>query len=68
MPPPAFGATDWQVAERRSGKLHDQFVVNIVQGGAGTSTNKNAGAVISSGRALLWSVVPRLSGVGCQTN
>jgi len=33
------------------GKLHDQFVVDMVQGGAGTSTNMNANEVIAN-RAL----------------
>ncbi|MGO4759768.1 lyase family protein, partial [Streptomyces sp. 2MCAF27] len=33
------------------GRLHDQFVVDVVQGGAGTSTNMNANEVIAN-RAL----------------
>ena len=33
------------------GELHDQFVVDIIQGGAGTSTNMNANEVIAN-RAL----------------
>jgi aspartate ammonia-lyase len=37
--------------EIRSGALHDQFVVDIVQGGAGTSSNMNANEVICN-RAL----------------
>jgi len=37
--------------EVRAGKLHDQFVVDVVQGGAGTSTNMNANEVIAN-RAL----------------
>ncbi|NYI66705.1 aspartate ammonia-lyase [Spelaeicoccus albus] len=37
--------------EIRSGKLHDQFVVDMIQGGAGTSTNMNANEVIAN-RAL----------------
>ncbi|MEG3047340.1 MAG: lyase family protein, partial [Mucinivorans sp.] len=37
--------------EIRSGKLHEQFVVDMVQGGAGTSTNMNANEVIAN-RAL----------------
>ena len=37
--------------EIRAGKLHDQFVVDLVQGGAGTSTNMNANEVIAN-RAL----------------
>jgi aspartate ammonia-lyase len=35
----------------RSGQLHDQFVVDVIQGGAGTSTNMNANEVIAN-RAL----------------
>jgi aspartate ammonia-lyase len=38
-------------AEIRDGRLHDQFVVDIIQGGAGTSTNMNANEVICN-RAL----------------
>lgn len=34
-----------------SGKLHDQFIVDVIQGGAGTSTNMNANEVIAN-RAL----------------
>ncbi len=34
-----------------AGKLHDQFVVDMIQGGAGTSTNMNANEVIAN-RAL----------------
>jgi aspartate ammonia-lyase len=34
-----------------SGKLHDQFIVDVFQGGAGTSTNMNANEVIAN-RAL----------------
>ncbi len=37
--------------EVRSGKFDDQFVVDMVQGGAGTSTNMNANEVIAN-RAL----------------
>jgi aspartate ammonia-lyase len=37
--------------ELLDGKLHDQFVVGIMQGGAGTSTNMNANEVIAN-RAL----------------
>jgi aspartate ammonia-lyase len=38
-------------AEIRNGALHDQFVVDVIQGGAGTSTNMNANEVIAN-RAL----------------
>jgi aspartate ammonia-lyase len=37
--------------EIREGKLHDEFVVDVIQGGAGTSTNMNANEVICN-RAL----------------
>src|SRR6186997_1478728 len=37
--------------EIRAGALHDQFVVDLIQGGAGTSTNMNANEVICN-RAL----------------
>jgi aspartate ammonia-lyase len=37
--------------EVREGKLHDQFVVDVIQGGAGTSSNMNANEVICN-RAL----------------
>jgi aspartate ammonia-lyase len=34
--------------EIKAGKLHDQFVVDVIQGGAGTSTNMNANEVIAN--------------------
>jgi aspartate ammonia-lyase len=37
--------------EVRAGRFHDQFVVDVIQGGAGTSTNMNANEVIAN-RAL----------------
>jgi aspartate ammonia-lyase len=37
--------------EIRRGKLYDQFVVDVIQGGAGTSTNMNANEVVAN-RAL----------------
>jgi len=37
--------------EIRAGKLREQFVVDVIQGGAGTSTNMNANEVIAN-RAL----------------
>lgn len=37
--------------EIRLGALHDQFVVDVIQGGAGTSTNMNANEVVCN-RAL----------------
>ncbi|MGV2292508.1 aspartate ammonia-lyase [Trinickia sp. YCB016] len=32
----------------RDGRVHDQFVVDVIQGGAGTSTNMNANEVIAN--------------------
>src|SRR6202048_3298683 len=37
--------------EMRAGNLHDEFVVDVIQGGAGASTNMNANEVIAN-RAL----------------
>lgn len=37
--------------EIRAGKLHEEFIVDVIQGGAGTSTNMNANEVIAN-RAL----------------
>ena len=37
--------------EIRAGRLHDQFVVDVIQGGAGTSANMNANEVVAN-RAL----------------
>jgi len=37
--------------EIRAGRLHDSFIVDMIQGGAGTSTNMNANEVIAN-RAL----------------
>ena len=34
--------------EIQGGALHDQFVVDPIQGGAGTSTNRNANEVIAN--------------------
>src|SRR4029453_2259285 len=34
--------------EIRTGRLHEQFVVDVIQGGAGTSTNMNANEVIAN--------------------
>ncbi len=34
--------------EIKAGALHDQFVVDVIQGGAGTSTNMNANEVIAN--------------------
>ena len=48
--PPALGIVA-ACEEIRAGKLHDHFVVDAIQGGAGTSTNMNANEVIAN-RAL----------------
>ena len=45
------GAIVAACAEIIDGRLHDQFVVDVIQGGAGTSTNMNANEVIAN-RAL----------------
>ncbi|BAH55802.1 MULTISPECIES: aspartate ammonia-lyase [Rhodococcus] len=44
--------------EIRGGRFHDQFVVDVIQGGAGTSTNMNANEVIAN-RALEILGLPR---------
>ena len=46
-----FDAITKACEEILTGKLHDQFVVDVIQGGAGTSTNMNANEVIAN-RAL----------------
>ncbi len=45
------GAIDHACDDLIAGHLHDQFVVDVIQGGAGTSTNMNANEVIAN-RAL----------------
>lgn len=45
------GAIVGACEEIRAGALHDQFVIDVIQGGAGTSTNMNANEVIAN-RAL----------------
>ncbi|QNE36768.1 aspartate ammonia-lyase [Leifsonia shinshuensis] len=47
----AAGPIEAACEEIISGALHEQFVVDVVQGGAGTSTNMNANEVIAN-RAL----------------
>ncbi|EPJ37158.1 putative Aspartate ammonia-lyase [Streptomyces afghaniensis 772] len=51
LPPDIAGAIIGACEEIGSGRLHEQFVVDPVQGGAGTSTNMNANEVIAN-RAL----------------
>ena len=42
------GAIDQACERVRRGELHEQFCVDVVQGGAGTSTNMNANEVIAN--------------------
>ncbi|MFN4329031.1 MAG: aspartate ammonia-lyase [Limnobacter sp.] len=48
LPRPLADAIVKACQEVRAGKLHDQFVVDVIQGGAGTSTNMNANEVIAN--------------------
>ncbi|MCU1432504.1 MAG: aspA [Actinotalea sp.] len=48
LEPAIAGAIRSACREIRDGALHDQFVVDVVQGGAGTSTNMNANEVIAN--------------------
>ena len=48
MPKPQKDAIVAACDEILAGKLHDQFVVDMFQGGAGTSTNMNANEVIAN--------------------
>ena len=43
-----FKAIEAACREIAEGRLHDQFVVDVIQGGAGTSTNMNANEVIAN--------------------
>ncbi|MCZ8343360.1 MAG: aspartate ammonia-lyase [Leptospira sp.] len=43
-----FKAIQFATREILEGKYHDQFVVDVIQGGAGTSTNMNANEVIAN--------------------
>jgi aspartate ammonia-lyase len=51
LPDPLGKAICAACDELLDGKLHDEFVVDVIQGGAGTSTNMNANEVIAN-RAL----------------
>ncbi|MEU8827164.1 aspartate ammonia-lyase [Streptomyces sp. NPDC048636] len=51
LPPAKADAIAAACEEIRRGRLHDQFTVDVIQGGAGTSTNMNANEVIAN-RAL----------------
>ncbi|NUQ36341.1 MAG: aspartate ammonia-lyase, partial [Caldilineales bacterium] len=48
LPAPQAKAIVAACDEIIAGKLHDQFVVDMIQGGAGTSTNMNANEVIAN--------------------
>lgn len=51
LPPEAAAAIERACTDLCNGELHDQFIVDVIQGGAGTSTNMNANEVIAN-RAL----------------
>ena len=51
LAPGKFGAIDQACREIIAGQLHDQFPVDCIQGGAGTSTNMNINEVVAN-RAL----------------
>jgi aspartate ammonia-lyase len=51
LDPRVAAAIDQACVEIVGGKLHGEFVVGVIQGGAGTSTNMNANEVIAN-RAL----------------
>ena len=48
LPSPVAKAIEIACDELMDGKLHDQFIVDPIQGGAGTSTNMNANEVIAN--------------------
>ncbi len=41
-------AIQWACEQLVAGRFHEQFVVDVIQGGAGTSTNMNANEVIAN--------------------
>ena len=45
-------------------RYHEQFVVDVIQGGAGTSTNMNANEVIANSRSSSWAA-PRATTTRC---
>jgi aspartate ammonia-lyase len=51
LDPQVAGLIDRACEEIKDGRLHEQFVVDVIQGGAGTSTNMNFNEVIAN-RAL----------------
>ncbi|HBX38240.1 MAG TPA: aspartate ammonia-lyase [Pseudohongiella sp.] len=48
LEPQRFKAIDHACDRLINGEFHDQFVVDMIQGGAGTSTNMNANEVIAN--------------------
>lgn len=58
LPPDVADIIDRACTEIRDGAFHDQFVVDVLQGGAGTSTNMNANEVIAN-RSLEMLKLPR---------
>ncbi|MFM9699680.1 aspartate ammonia-lyase [Streptomyces europaeiscabiei] len=60
LPPDIARAIIGACEEIRAGRLHEQFVVDPLQGGAGPSTNMNANEVIAN-RALETLGLPRAS-------
>ena len=58
LSPDKAALIDAACAEVIGGRLHEQFIVGVIQGGAGTSTNMNANEVIAN-RALELAGRPR---------
>ncbi len=58
LPDHIFDAIVTAAREIRAGRHHEQFLVDVIQGGAGTSTNMNANEVIAN-RALELTDRPR---------
>jgi len=48
LPKPVLKAIEAACDDLLAGKHHDQFIVDMIQGGAGTSTNMNANEVIAN--------------------
>jgi aspartate ammonia-lyase len=56
--PAIAGAIISACEEIRAGRWHDEFVIDTIQGGAGTSTNMNANEVIANRAIVLLGGVP----------
>lgn len=48
LKPEVANAIEWASCEVMAGRLHDEFIVDAIQGGAGTSANMNANEVIAN--------------------